>query len=191
MGCLLQNPPLWDQGSMQKRWLGLKEPKGWVTPVDRTVSLGHHGTDAHVHSRRLAARIGPAQVWARQVPAGRGGRRHGLPFLTKNLPPADNHEQRKIKFSPMESHWVCSGHLRAGPMPSNRKPAQNELNSVIVDFWSHRAVFWTFLVFWLYIVVSNFVFMSFVRVSCAFLLLIKKYLNSALFFCLFVCLFVF
>lgn len=123
---------------------------------------------------------------------GRWGRGHGLPSLTKNLPPTDNCEQRKIQFSPMESYWVCSRHLRADPMPSSRKPTQNELNSVIVDFWSHRALFWAFLVFWLYIVVFNVIFMSFVGVSRALLMLINKIFKFCfVFFWLFVCLFAF
>lgn len=57
----------------------------------------------------------------------------------------------------MESRWVYRSQVRAGPIPSRRCPIQDELNAIFVLY----CFAWTFLVFCLYIMFSEFcVFMS-------------------------------
>lgn len=67
-------------------------------------------------------------------------------------------------------------YLRPGPIPDNRWPIQNELNSIFIVFLSHIALFGHFffvlLVCGLYIMVFNLVFLQVffnVCVSCNFL----------------------
>lgn len=81
----------------------------------------------------------------------------------------------------MLSHGVSQGilraHPRAEPVLSSRWPPQTELSGNFVDFLSHIGLFghffFVFLVFWLYIMISDCIFMRlfvciYVHVSYAF-----------------------
>lgn len=88
-----------------------------------------------------------------ELPALRWGSRCELLFPTKNLSAINNHSQRKNSFLQGISlviQTILS--LRAGPMPSNRWPTQNEFKGLFIleDFFFNHillylGIFFSFL----------------------------------------------
>lgn len=78
------------------------------------------------------------------------GSGHKPPSLTMKLFPTDTCLQRTTYFSAVESNWLYKSHLRAGPMPRQGLPTQNELNDIfiVLIFLSHLTLFEHFLSYW-------------------------------------------
>lgn len=80
---------------------------------------------AHMNSNTEAACTGPTQIQARCCPSIERGSKPS--FLTQKLSPIDSHLQRKILFSPVESHWAHKPHLRGTPHTHSQPTQTNSM----------------------------------------------------------------
>lgn len=83
-----------------------------------------------MNSQSVEASTGPAWVCDKWSPKAKRKCRHVPPSVTQKLSPADNHSQMNNLFSLRESRQRNKPLLSTGPIPSNRRPTENELNDV-------------------------------------------------------------
>lgn len=138
----------------------------------------------------------------------RSERRQQFPFLIETLSPIANCSRRKASFLQGSLHWGYKALLRAGSRPSSIQPTENKLKGIFGDYLeilrSHIAllclnIFFDLLVYCLYIIVSNVVFLWYVCVCvCArvhayvlsLCLLLLLLLVCFIIVCFFICLFI-